>query len=68
MSPESWAGLSFLKVRRKPETGFRSNEAAWTDCNVSAFMVLLPFALAAGDTTSLQAGITKRDPPYNIKK
>ena len=59
MSPESCAGLSFLKVRRKPETGFRSNEAARTERNVSACVVVLPFELAVGDNTSLQAGITK---------
>jgi len=59
MSPESWAGLGFLKVRRKPKPGFGSNEAAWTGCNVSACMVVLSFEVAVEDNTSLQVGITK---------
>lgn len=59
MSPESWAGLSLLKGRRKLKTDFRSNEAAWTEHSISACVVLLPFELAVGGNTSLQVGVTK---------
>lgn len=59
MSPESWAGWSLWKVKRKQETGFRSNETAWTEYNVPACVLVMPFVeLALGDNTSLQVGIT----------
>lgn len=45
MSPESWAALSFLKVRKTPQTGFGSNEATWPEHAVSACVVVLPLEL-----------------------
>lgn len=50
-------GLGLLKVRRKAQTAFGSNEAAWTQGNASACVMVLPFKLAVGDET------TKRECP-----
>lgn len=51
-SAEGWAGLGLLKVRRKAQTAFGSNEAAWTQGNASACVMVLPFELAVGDETT----------------
>lgn len=58
VSPESWAALSFLKVRKTPQTGFGSNEATWPEHAVSACVVVLPLELV-GDNSPCKLALLR---------